>query len=152
MVGSLSKLHEHSGLARRTLSNFRQADCVVDVDLSSCSGLPMIEELFWDTSACCDGRTEVEGDDDVRWANKADEMAMVVQPEAVSVETNMVDKVDADEEPAIDVDFQGTDPLQPEEVLAWVLSRINEVGQYLGVSFEGHEVEALKLFSTIEES
>lgn len=95
------------------MSNFRQADCVVDVDLSSCSGLPMIEELFWDTSACCDGCTEVEGDDDVRWANKADEMAMVVQPEAVSVETNMVDKVDANEEPAIDVDFQRTDPLQP---------------------------------------
>ncbi|KAF5951282.1 hypothetical protein HYC85_009226 [Camellia sinensis] len=68
-------------------------------------------------AACRDRRTEVEGDDDVHWANMVDEMAMVVWLEPVSIEIDMVDKVDADEEPAIDVDFQGTDPLQPEEMI-----------------------------------
>ncbi|KAI8026844.1 putative threonine aspartase [Camellia lanceoleosa] len=115
VVGSLSKLHEHSGLARRALSNFRQFDCVVDVDLSSCSGFDD-RGAFGIYRLLCDGRRKWR-DSGVRWTNMADEMAMVVQLEAVSVETNMVDKVDADEEPAIDVDFQATDPLQPEKDL-----------------------------------
>lgn len=66
--------------------------------------------------------------------------------------TDVVNEVAANDESETEVDFQGNDPPKTEKVLAWVLSRINGVSQYLGVSFEGHEVKALKLFSIIEES
>ncbi|KAI8011637.1 hypothetical protein LOK49_LG06G03126 [Camellia lanceoleosa] len=38
------------------------------------------------------------------------------------------------------------------EVLNWVLRRISEVSQLLGISFEGHEAEAMRLFSAVDMS
>ncbi|GMP84196.1 hypothetical protein CsSME_00037814 [Camellia sinensis var. sinensis] len=53
---------------------------------------------------------------------------------------------------SIAVDFQEDVISSSEEVLRWVLSCINEVSQFLGVSFKGHEHEAFVLFSAIEGS
>ncbi|GMP34337.1 hypothetical protein CsSME_00007246 [Camellia sinensis var. sinensis] len=39
-----------------------------------------------------------------------------------------------------------------EEVSDWVLEQINDVNWLLGLSFEGHEDEALRLFSVVEAS
>ena len=45
---------------------------------------------------------------------------------------------------------QHCEDIAPEEVLEKVLSQISEVSRCLGVSFEGFEKEAMKLFSDIE--
>lgn len=48
--------------------------------------------------------------------------------------------------------FEGDEPPCPGEVSDWVLSQIQEVSQLLGVSFERHKDEAIKLFSAIKAS
>ncbi|KAI7984016.1 hypothetical protein LOK49_LG15G02449 [Camellia lanceoleosa] len=53
------------------------------------------------------------------------------------------------------VDHSALDGLEmpsPEAVSEWVLSRIADVSRLLGVSFEGHEAEALRLFTAVEHS
>ncbi|CAL5341337.1 unnamed protein product [Camellia sinensis] len=92
-----------------------------------------------------------------RWSSMLDELAMVVRPEAgsdeVAVENNVNEVIGSDEvELESGIVGSDVDILTPEEVSAWVLSRINEVSQLQGVSFEGHEEEALRLFSALEES
>ena len=46
----------------------------------------------------------------------------------------------------------GVEALSIEEVSEWVLCQINEVSRLLGVTFEGHEKEAMRLFSAIEDT
>ena len=46
----------------------------------------------------------------------------------------------------------GEESLAPEEVSEWVMSQIDEVSRLLGVTFEGHEQEAMRLFSAIEDT
>lgn len=84
-----------------------------------------------------------------RWANLVDELALVVRPEVACDGEQVMDAaVEDDNQPK----FSGDEYPSTEEVSNWVLSRIHEVSQFLGVSFEGHEDKALKLFTAIEES
>ena len=46
----------------------------------------------------------------------------------------------------------GTDGFSPDEVSKWVWRQIGAVSKLLGVTFEGHEREAMRLFSAIENS
>ncbi|KAI8015853.1 Cyclin-A1-1 [Camellia lanceoleosa] len=77
------------------------------------------------------------------WSHMMDELAMVVGPGAGSDEEVMefgVNEEIGSHEFELDSVTVGSDvdiPV-PDEVSAWVLSRINEVSQLLGVSFEGH--------------
>ncbi|KAI8009722.1 hypothetical protein LOK49_LG06G02227 [Camellia lanceoleosa] len=84
------------------------------------------------------------------WSNLVDGLALAVRPEVVEVEVVLDTVASADDDPEDDdpkENFYSGDGLpQPEEVSDWVLSRINEVSQLLGVLFEGHEAEALQLF------
>ena len=55
------------------------------------------------------------------------------------------------EVPVLDNDNE-VENLTPEEVSEKVLGQISEVSKMLGVTFEGHEIEAMRLFSAIEDS
>ncbi|CAL5423730.1 unnamed protein product [Camellia sinensis] len=113
---------------------------------------PTLEEQHRTLSGSRGNRMEVWSADETRWANMADKLAMVIWLTEEGTETDMLIAAEEGRESEVEKVFLGDDPPYAEEVSAWVLDQINEVRQLLGVSFEGHEDEAMKLFSVIEES
>ncbi|GMP85134.1 hypothetical protein CsSME_00038413 [Camellia sinensis var. sinensis] len=113
---------------------------------------PTLEEQHRTLSGSRGNRMEVWSADETRWANMADELAMVIWLTEEGTEQDMLIAAEEGRESEVEKVFLGDDPPYAEEVSAWVLDQISEVRQLLGVSFEGHEDEAMKLFSVIEES
>lgn len=98
---------------------------------------------------CRDRGETMEFATEDRWANLVNELALVVHPEVACDGEQVMDAAaEDDNQPK----FSRDEYLSTEEVSNWVLSRIHKVNQFLGVSFEGHEDKALKLFTAIEES
>lgn len=81
-----------------------------------------------------------------------DELALVVRPEVIANRASGMSYPEPEPESELGVDFCIDHPPSSDEVSDWVLDRISEVSKFLGVSFEGHKDEALKLFSAIEAS
>ncbi|CAL5419966.1 unnamed protein product [Camellia sinensis] len=105
---------------------------------------PTLEEQHWTLSGSRGNRMEVWSADETLWANMADELAMVIWLTEEGTETDMLIAAEEGRESEVEKVFLGDDPPYAEEVSAWVLDQINEVSQLLGVSFEGHEDEAMK--------
>ncbi|GMP33726.1 hypothetical protein CsSME_00006919 [Camellia sinensis var. sinensis] len=106
----------------------------------------MLEGQSHDEGGCKDRREAVDTQTEGRWADVADELALVVGPEVPCSGEVGVDVREEDDVSVTETEFQGEGCPSPVEVLHWVLSCINEVSQFLGVSFEGHEEEALEFF------
>lgn len=86
------------------------------------------------------------------WSNSSDALALVVQPEVIADGASGLPHPEPDPEAVLGADFCMDHPPSSDEVSDWVLDRISEVSKFLGVSFEGHEDQALRLFSAIEVS
>ncbi|KAI8031558.1 hypothetical protein LOK49_LG01G00896 [Camellia lanceoleosa] len=109
------------------------------------------EQCLQDLS--CGEECEPKGTaDEGCWSSRVDRLALVVQLEVVDAEVDVVDVGVEEGIHSLVVDFHEDVIPSSEEVLRWVLSRINEVSHFLEVSFEGHEHEAFALFSAIEGS
>ncbi|KAI8019334.1 Developmentally-regulated G-protein 2 [Camellia lanceoleosa] len=109
------------------------------------------EEIEGDTVFNTDqGRSEVILEPE--WSNSGDALALVVRLEVIADVAFGLPYPEPDSEAALGADFCMDHPLSSNEVSDWVLDRISKVSKFLGVSFEGHEDEALRLFSVIEAS
>ncbi|KAI7981849.1 hypothetical protein LOK49_Contig11G00022 [Camellia lanceoleosa] len=108
-----------------------------------------LEECRQVDIACRDKRGTVENVARDRWVASVDELALVV---CLEVAGHGEQALPAAVEAVDLLEFLREESPSTEEVSNWVLSRIHEVSQFLGVSFEGHEDEAMNLFIAIEES
>ncbi|CAL5342473.1 unnamed protein product [Camellia sinensis] len=108
------------------------------------------EEIKGDTVNIEQGRSEVLLE--LRWANSGDELALVVWPKVIVDGASGLPYPEPDPKSELGADFCMDQLPSLDEVSDWVLDHISEVSKFLGVSFEGHEDEALKLFSAIEAS
>ncbi|KAI8007707.1 hypothetical protein LOK49_LG07G00759 [Camellia lanceoleosa] len=84
------------------------------------------------------------------WSTQVDRLALVVQAEVVDAAVDVANVVVEEGFASPVLDFHEDVIPSSAEVSRWVLSRINEVSHFLGLSFEGHEHEAFALFSAIE--
>ncbi|KAI8021923.1 hypothetical protein LOK49_LG03G02009 [Camellia lanceoleosa] len=115
---------------------------LLDLQIEACSekGKRLDHSVNPDFGADC-------GVIDGRWLDEDKNLSLVIYPLAMETESVAVTRVETTSE-TMRNGFKGQDLLG----LGEVLSQIQEVSCLLGVSFVGHEDEAMKLFSAIEAS